>query len=183
MLVDNLTDALREIAPDEAERASRIVRGLRQTLGDVRALSRGLIPVEIDSEGLMASLSQWTRRISDLHGMRCDFGCPDPVTLDDNFTATQLFRIAQEAITNALKHGKAGNIRVHLDSRGPYINLKITDDGVGLLDVNENETGVGLRIMRYRAGQIGAHFTVRADSPRGTVVTCTLYRGSFHDGN
>ena len=129
----------------------------------------------------MASLSQLTRRISDLHQIRCDFTCVDPVTVDDNFTATQMFHIAQEAISNALKHGKARNIQVSLDTKGHYINLKVTDDGSGLVDSTEVETGVGLRIMHYRAGQIGAHFTVRAESPRGTVVTCTLYRGSLHD--
>ncbi len=180
MLADNLVDTLQDASPDHAPTAQRIARGLRHALGQVRLLSRGLIPVEVDAEGLMAALTELTNGISDLHAVRCVFEYAEPVPVDDNYIATQLYRIAQEAITNSLKHGHAANIRVSLEARGHYITLKVADDGVGLPNPDEAPGGMGLRIMRYRAGQIGAHFTARNGPTGGTVVTCTLYRGTLH---
>jgi PAS domain S-box-containing protein len=180
MLADNLTEGLRDAAPEEAQSADRIARGLRQALGEVRGLSRGLIPVEVDSEGLMAALSELATRTTEVHGIPCEFSCQAPVTVHDNFTATQLFRIAQEATTNALKHSKATNIHLGLERKGAFITLKIADDGVGLPE-DMPETGVGLRIMRYRAGQIGAQLSLRAHVGGGTLVSCMLYRGNSDD--
>ena len=182
MLAGNLADALHEHAPEEAQLARRIAQGLQRALGQVRALSRGLIPVEVDAEGLMAALTELTTRIGDMHSVRCIFECLEPVPIEDNYAATQLFRIAQEAITNAIKHGQAGAIRVSLESKGHYVTLKIADDGKGLPTSNGHTDGMGLRIMRYRAGQVGAQFSVRPGPMRGTIVSCTLFRGITHDG-
>jgi signal transduction histidine kinase len=180
MLSDNLADVLRDNSPPDAQLAHRIAQGLRQALGQVRALSRGLIPVEVDAEGLMAALTELTTRISDLHGLKCVFECGEPVPVEDNNTATQLYRIAQEAITNAIKHGQARTIRVNLEARGQYLTLRIVDDGVGFSPAETNGDGMGLRIMSYRASQIGAQFAVRPGPTRGAVVSCTLFRGNFH---
>ncbi len=180
MLADSLADAMREIAPEQAHLARRIAQALRQALAQVRALSRGLIPVEVDAEGLMAALSDLSGRIGELNGIRCVFECVEPVPVEDNHTATQLYRIAQEAITNALKHGKAANIRVSLETKERYTTLKITDDGVGLPAAETITEGMGLRIMRYRSGQIGAELSVRPGPLGGAVVTCTLFRGDSY---
>lgn len=180
MLADNLADMLREHSPPDAQLARRIAQGLRQALGQVRALSRGLIPVEVDAEGLMAALTELTTRISEIHGLKCVFECAEPVPVEDNYTATQLYRIAQEAITNAIKHGQAHTIRVNLEARGDYLTLRIVDDGIGFSPANVNGAGMGLRIMTYRAGQIGAQFAVRPGPARGAVVSCTLFRGTLH---
>lgn len=179
MLADNLADNLKEKGLGEEQLARRISQRLREALGQVRLLSRGLVPVEVDAEGLMAALTDLTARISELHAIRCTFDYAEPVLFDDNNTATQLYRIAQEAITNALKHGEPACVRVSLEARGHYITLKITDDGVGMPDGEEAREGVGLRIMRYRAGQIGAQLSVHAGPNGGTVVSCTLYRGTL----
>ena len=181
MLADNLADVLRESSPNEALRAHRIAQGLQHALGEVRALARGLIPVDVDAEGLMAALTELTTSISALHGIRCVFDCREPVPVDDVYTATQLFRIAQEAITNAFKHGQARTIRVSLEAKEFYIMLKIADDGIGLPVTETRKEGMGLRIMRYRAGQIGASLGVYPGPNRGTVVTCTLFRGAFNE--
>jgi signal transduction histidine kinase len=180
MLADNLADALRDSSPQDSQLAHRIAEGLRQALGQVRALSRGLIPVEVDAEGLMAALTELTTRISDLHGLNCVFECAEPVPVEDNYTATQLYRIAQEAITNAIKHGQPHTIRVSLEARGQYLTLRVVDDGVGFAPAETNGDGMGLRIMSYRAGQIGAQFAVRPGTTRGAIVSCTLLRGNIH---
>jgi signal transduction histidine kinase len=121
------------------------------------------------------------KRITDMHAVRCTFECIDPVPVEDNFVATQLYRIAQEAITNSLKHGKAKNIRVSLETRAGYLTLRIADDGAGISGVNGAHDGMGLRIMKYRAGQIGAQFAVRPGPNQGTVVTCTYFEGASDD--
>ncbi|MBI2807512.1 MAG: PAS domain S-box protein [Planctomycetes bacterium] len=177
MLADNLADAIRHDRPDDARRAERIAEGLRHALREVRLLSRGLVPVEVDAEGLMAALSELAARITALHATRCVFEYRQPVLVEDNFRATQLFRIAQEAVTNALKHGQAKSIRISLEAQGQYITLRVADDGNGLPDLDEATEGTGFRIMRYRAGQIGAHFSVGDGATGGTMVTCTIYRG------
>jgi signal transduction histidine kinase len=181
MLADNLAETLLEDSRKEEQLARRIAEGLRHALMHVRGLSRGLIPVEVDAEGLMSSLSDLAARISELSGIRCVFDCAEPVPVEDNYTATQLYRIAQEAITNALRHGQASHIRVTLEARGYYLTLRVTDDGIGLPPVEVMGEGMGLRIMRYRAGQIGAQLSVRCGANGGTVVLCTLFRGTFHD--
>jgi PAS domain S-box-containing protein len=177
MLADNLADVLRSALPAEAPRADRVAKGLRAALAETRTLSRGLIPVEVDAEGLMAALTELTKRITEIHAVRCTFECIDPVPVEDNFVATQLFRIAQEAITNSLKHGKAAAIRVSLETRAGFLTLRVADDGLGFAAVNGANEGVGLRIMKYRAGQIGAQFAVRPGPNQGTVVTCTYFEG------
>jgi PAS domain S-box-containing protein len=181
MLADNLADVLRGALPAEAPRADRVAQGLRLALAETRTLSRGLIPVEVDAEGLMAALTELTKRITDMHAVRCTFDCIDPVPVEDNFVATQLYRIAQEAITNSLKHGKARSIRVSLEAKAGFLTLRIADDGVGFAAVNGENEGVGLRIMKYRAGQIGAQFTVRPGPNQGAVVTCTYHQGVSDD--
>ena len=176
MLSDNLADVLGDHSPPDAQLAHRIAEGLRHALGEVRAFSRGLIPVEVDAEGLMAALTELTTRISDLHGIKCVFECAEPVPVEDNNTATQLYRIAQEAITNAIKHGQASTIRVSLEARGQYLTLRIVDDGVGFSPAETNGDGMGLRIMSYRAGQVGAQFAVRPGPARGHGLLHTFPR-------
>ena len=118
-----------------------------------------------DDDLCFVPATELARRITEMHAVRCTFDCIDPVPVEDNFVATQLYRIAQEAITNSLKHGKAASICVSLETRAGYVTLRVADDGVGLTAVNGQNEGMGLRIMKYRAGQIGAQFVVRPPAP------------------
>jgi signal transduction histidine kinase len=96
----------------------------------------------------------------------------DGIRVRDNLQATQLFHIAQEACTNAIKHGRAKNIQVQLRHVDHAVVLRIVDDGIGIPEAPPK--GLGLRIMHDRASVIGAKLTIEAAKPRGTVVTCTL---------
>jgi signal transduction histidine kinase len=176
MLADDLAEVLGERSAEQAQMAHRIAQSLKSALAQVRALSRGLIPVEVDAEGLMAALTELTDRIGKLHDISCTFEYLEPVLVEDNFTATQLYRIAQEAITNALKHSKADNIRVSLEIRDRCLTLRIADDGIGLTELVKRLEGMGLHIMKYRASQIGAQLSIRPGPAGGTIVTCTLLR-------
>jgi signal transduction histidine kinase len=100
--------------------------------------------------------------------------------VEDNHTATHLYRIAMEAVTNALKHSRAKNITISLEGDEKSIALHIRDDGVGLPREPTETRGMGLKIMRYRAGLINAGLTVGPAELGGTLVSCTIPKGADH---
>jgi two-component system CheB/CheR fusion protein len=180
LLADSLMPTLEDKSPTEARIATKMAEGIKRVLGQVRAISRGLIRVEVDSEGLMAALAELAASTSEVHGVACTFVCKNPVYLRDNQTATQLYSIAREAVTNALKHAQAHNITISLQSDGQSVRLQVQDDGTGLPSPPLDTKGMGLKIMHYRAGLIDAHLSIGTTEPRGTVVTCTYHRGARH---
>ena len=149
-------------------------------LGQVRAISRGLIRVEVDAEGLMAALAELAAQTTELHAVTCTFDCPKPVHVADNHTATQLYSIAREAVTNALKHAQARNITIRLDGDEQSVTLRVQDDGVGFPEPPIDTNGMGLKIMRYRAGLVNAHLSVGPAEGAGAVVTCKCSKGVRH---
>jgi PAS domain S-box-containing protein len=181
MMSQSLAEGLAASGSPRSEAAAKIARGLRQALKHVRTLSRGLVPVEVDAEGLMAALGELAANTREMHGIRCVFECPEPVLVEDNSAATQLFRIAQEAVTNSLKHSRGRAIAIELVAAGPRLTLRVRDDGTGLPDRVEAVKGMGLKIMRYRARLIDGHLTVLPAEGGGTVVTCSLVRGTNHE--
>ncbi len=172
MMAERLVVELTDLKLPQAETAARIVDALEQALSHVRALSKGLVPVELDSEGLMVALADLAARTSRLHAVTCAFRCEEPVRIRDNQTATHLYRLSQEAVTNALKHGRASSIEISLSDDGELITLAIADNGAGLSD--EQAEGTGLRIMRYRADLIRAKLRIEQVHPHGTRVVCML---------
>ena len=176
MMAERLAGQLEERKDPEAGAAAWIVDGLVQALSHVRDLSKGLVPVELDAAGLMAALAGLAKRTSDLHCVTCCFRCDEPVGILDNQTATHLYRLSQEAVTNALKHGRARNIVISLTHDGSRVSLVITDDGLGISDATCQTSGTGLQIMHYRAELIRAKLTIGAAQPHGTQVICILPR-------
>jgi PAS domain S-box-containing protein len=174
LMTNSLAAGLDDKASAELPLVTKIHTGLRRALGQVRALSRGLIPVEVSAHGLMSALAELTLRIGTESGVRCTFSCREPVEVEDNATATQLYRIAQEAITNALKHGATTHVEVRLERNDGRLILRIADHGVGIATASEKVEGLGLKIMRYRAECIRATLTIEATAESGTVVVCIL---------
>ena len=157
---------------------SRIVDGLARCKAELRSVIRGLLPVPVDALGLMAALTDLAGRIQSEDDVNCAFDCEGTVSIADNTTATQLYLIAQEAVHNALKHARAGNIRISLSAAHP-LRLVVEDDGIGIVEKRAGggkQSGVGLRIMRNRAAIIGASISVERGHPSGTRVVCTLSR-------
>jgi PAS domain S-box-containing protein len=179
LLAEALVEALAKSSPGEAILATKIAEGLQRVLDQVRALSRGLIPVEVDAAGLMAALAELASQTSKLPGVTCTFECGEPVLVEDNQTATHLYRIAREAVTNALKHSQAKNITISLEGDTRSLTLNIRDDGIGFAPEPVDSKGMGLKIMRYRAGLINARLAIGAAEPAGTVVSCIL-KGADH---
>jgi signal transduction histidine kinase len=104
--------------------------------------------------------------------MSCTFLCVEPVLIHDDAVATHLYHITQEAVNNAIKHGKARHIVIALGASGGRGALTISDSGSGIQKVSTNSKGMGLHIMNYRAKMIGGVLDVKSGKPHGTVVSC-----------
>ncbi|HWB14611.1 MAG TPA: chemotaxis protein CheB [Pirellulales bacterium] len=180
LLADSLAGTTKEKSPAESAIATKIAEGLKRVLGQVRAISRGLIRVEVDAEGLMAALTELATQTAQQTGINCVFDCNEPVHLANNHTATQLYSIAREAVINTLKHAQARNITISLSGDGEFVRMQVRDDGVGFPPPSIDAKGLGLKIMRYRARLINAHLSFDEAEPTGTVVTCKCSKGAPH---
>ena len=122
----------------------------------------------------MSALKELTENAASLFNNTCRFECATPISVKDNIVATHLYRIAQEAISNAARHGRATTIVVALRKTANETRLSVTDDGCGLPAPAARSGGMGLRIMKYRAELIGAVLTIGAAKGAGTSVACAL---------
>ncbi len=177
MLVKSLAQKLAALGIPEASEAEQIFTLVQQAHAETRSLSRGLLPVEVDTEGLMSALEQLAESCRRLPGLRCRFLCRRPVEVEDNTVATQLYRIAQEAVSNAVLHGRPQQVTIALKTLEDRTVLEVTDNGRGFPLDPKQATGMGLRIMRYRAATIGAELEIESRRGGGTRVTCTLPDG------
>jgi len=166
----------------EVRRLDRLLRVLDEAIGRTRSLARGLHPVKPEPEGLMVALKDLVSRTTTLFNIGCRFICRHPVLIEDNSTATHLYRIAQEAVTNAIKHGKPSRIRISLTRTPSRINLVVKDNGLGRAERPGKNPGMGLRIMRYRAGLIGGSVAIQKTTGGGTTVVCSVHESAAMSG-
>ncbi|WP_395736844.1 response regulator [Prosthecobacter sp.] len=169
-----LSRSLASRAAPEVPEAAKITELLKKTVSLTRSLARGLHPVAAEPDGLVSALHDLAARMTSLFHIDCQLECSGTVQMDDNVAATHLYRIAQEAASNAVKHGQARHVRLRLCSELNAFTLTVTDDGAGLGSVDPQRQGMGLRIMHYRAGMIGGRLTLESQPGSGTCITCTL---------
>lgn len=158
----------------EATEAGKICELVNRTVSQTRDLARGLCPVELETNGLQAALQELASSVSKLFNVDCQLDCENPVLIYDNALAVHLYRIAQEAVNNSIKHGKAGGIVISLASDNGTVKLSVRDNGCGLPQDFNQSKGMGLRVMNYRAAMIGAQITIDRVSTGGTVVACLV---------
>ncbi len=158
----------------EAGSLDEIVRLLSKANTRARETSRGLMPVVLDSGGLMAALQELAGGTARAYEIGCDFYYDNPVQVDDNQLAVQLFRIAQEAVSNAVKHSQARRVEIRLARQSGSIVLTVRDDGVGIPNTPAQGTGMGLLTMNHRAQMMGGRVTVTPRPAGGTQVTCSI---------
>jgi len=162
-----------------AQQAAKIAEHVREAIGHTRMLARGLSPVSIESNGLMAALQELADSVSRMFGIECRFKCAKRILLEDNAVATHLYRIAQEAINNAIKHGKSKRVEIETSrTDSGLVQLIITDWGKGFAKNPSNGGGMGLQIMKYRANMIGASVDIQEPNHKGVRVVCTLRAAS-----
>jgi len=164
--------AVRGAAP--TARAREIARMVRRAMAQSRELARGLSPVRLEAEGLADALRELAAGTRKVFGCDCRCCCDPPVLVTDQAVAIHLYRIAQEAVSNAIKHGKAGRIEINLTASAIAAVLAVTDNGVGLPRKPRRRTGMGLQIMRYRAEVIGGTLSAVPLPGGGTRVVCTV---------
>lgn len=145
---------------------------------NVHELCHGIMPVQIDVGSLQSSLEELVASLNMPPAIECRFECPRSVVVSDNSTATHLYRIAQEAVNNALRHSQANEIVVSLQQNGKEIVLEVIDNGIGidetyrrLLEAKKDH-GMGMRTMQYRAGIIGGSLQIERRNEGGTSVKC-----------
>lgn len=173
--IEVLARRLEATAPQEAAAARKLLDLLNDTLSQARALAHGLNPIDLRAGGLPKALADLAAKVRDVFHRDCRFENSDRTDVADANTATHLFRIAQEAISNAIKHGNAKRIALDLTESAGVLTLTIRDDGRGFTaDSLAKTDGRGLSIMQYRAGLVGGTLLVGRAKPRGTVVTCSL---------
>lgn len=154
--------------------AARVVELIEDGITLSRNVARGLNSVGRSGDGLMEALEDFAMSTNELFKISCRFECPLPVLINDIHAAEHLYRIAQEAVGNAIKHGRAKNIQIRLEGGKGGKRLRIIDDGQGRPPFSANGKGMGLRIMSYRADRLGANFSIRRREPTGTIVNCYL---------
>jgi signal transduction histidine kinase len=167
-----LEEKLADKSLPEAAEAAKIVKMVNQAIENTRQLARGLHPVAAEPLGLMSALRKWANEVEELFHIRCTFRCSKPLAIRDSNLATHLYRIAQEAVHNAIRHGKSRNIEVGLSRKNETGTLTIRDDGEGFQKQEAAQPGVGLSIMNYRADMIGGSLKVLPNEDRGITVTC-----------
>lgn len=163
-----------------AARADKILKLAEKAVEWTHDLSRSLSTPALETQGLTEALQELVTNAENLFGIECTYEQTGEVALRDLTATVHLFRIVQEAISNAVKHGQAKRVLVRLSRLGDDVSIQIADNGLGIEPAEEPQDGMGLRIMRYRARMIGAQIDVqhgngRAENQgeqRGTLVTC-----------
>ncbi len=173
--VQNLEEELKEKKMPEAEEAKRISSIIDHAKKQVRQIAAGISPIQPDSEGLILSLEEIADNTSKVFNVSCVFKYDKTISIFNETSITHLFHIAQEAITNAVKHGKPEHIEIGLFRNSDKIELLIKDDGKGFSTMAKQTKGMGLQIMQYRATMIGALIDIKSGINKGTQIKCSFY--------
>ncbi len=163
--------------PDLARQATQIVDQASEAAAEVHTLARGLVPVELESNGLMAALSALASRVASTYDIVCEFHATEEVLVFDQAQALNLYRIAQEATNNAIRHGNASVIDISLAHADKMITLTVSDNGQGLNEKPSQATpgsGMGIHIMTYRASLVGGTLTITPGEGGGVCVKAVI---------
>jgi signal transduction histidine kinase len=159
---------------EEAEKAYKLVDLVEQAIILARAISEALHPIELSGNDLMSALEKFASTTSELFGIQCRFECPVPVIVDAPSISEHLFRITQEAVSNAIRHGHATRIEISLQELDAGIQLCVSDNGTGLGAVTPSRKGMGLQIMAARSQFIGGQFSLKQKTSGGTNLVCLV---------
>jgi len=169
----SLRDDLSERYQPEAETAAELHEMLKDAIVQARNIARGIAPVHMDEAGLASALDELAASTRRLHDIECKFVPEGEVLINHRDMATHLYRIAQEAISNAVRHGHADEVSILLAIKEGQVILSILDNGIGIAPDPAPGSGMGLRTMQYRAGVLDGALEISAAPGGGTLVRCT----------
>jgi signal transduction histidine kinase len=181
LLLRGLENRAEREAPALSPAIEEVALLINDAIFTTRALARGLSPVTFDRGGLSLALEELARRLSSM--FHINVRCEAEDTLDrglESVNALHLYRIAQEAVTNAAQHGSAQQVQLALRGDGERGLLRIEDNGAGFNPAVHQSKGLGLRIMHYRAQMMAGSLRIESARSRGTTVSCWFPRG-VHD--
>jgi len=179
LLSDALARRLSQGCPNEQALVAKLSQGLERVHDQVRALCRGLILTDLDPDALEYVLQDLAKRTTEQTGVNCTLECPEQFSIADPMTAKHLYRIVQEAVSNALQHGRPENIWIRMHSTPSHLRVSVGDDGVGVTE-QTGGPGMGIPTMRYRANMIGGILHISPAAGGGTLVTCTVSQRKTH---
>ncbi|MHA3772844.1 sensor histidine kinase [Verrucomicrobiota bacterium sgz303538] len=169
-----LEQDLEESASPYAHSAHEIARFLNEATAQTRSIARGLDPVEVEANELCSALQRLAAETSGVFQIDCTLDVDDEPLVVDGLTGLHLYRIAQQAIDNAIRHGDAKHISIDLRRHGTDLLLSISDDGRGFNPAPHLPSGLGLRSMKFRAELLGGELTIASAEATGTRVECRI---------
>ena len=176
-----LAAKLTEQGLPEAEDATAIADLLSASISQAREVARGLCLVPLEAGGLASALEELASDVRSRHHVACRFVEKAPVPALEETVGANLFRIAREAVTNALKHAQASSITMTLSTDLDQLALEVEDNGTGFQAGRESARGMGLNIMNYRARTVGATLIIGPRPGGGTTVSCLLRRSNLKE--
>jgi len=175
LLLKSISSQARLASPPLAADLATVTDLVSHAVASCRSLAQGVSAYALERGGLETALMELAQTSRNVFGFECTVGCARGVSARLNEQqAYQLYRIAQEAVSNAAKHSGGRRVNVRLEATDARIRLVVSDDGAGMKAVTSATTGMGLRTMRYRASNIGAQLKVDGVPAGGTRVTCSL---------
>jgi len=174
LITKNLAQQLGKDNHPLAEEAEEISNLIKQADEQARSLARGLVPVEFDERGLEAALERLKNNAEKLFSIDCTLEVLGDIDFDDATQAIHLYRIAQEGVSNAVKHGGADKVSIHLASTDQYLRLRVMDNGSGFTENWDSDGGLGVRIMQFRSRLIGGNLEISDVPQKGATITCTV---------
>ncbi|HEX3719544.1 MAG TPA: PAS domain S-box protein [Verrucomicrobiae bacterium] len=181
LMTASLADQLEEKGMPESTQTERISGLINNAITQTRGVARGLFPVRLEENGLVSALEELAANSSELFKINCQFSCVEAPATVDNEIALHLYYIVLEAVANACKHGGASNVFITLEAARDRYSLTVRDDGKGFSPAGKPHTGMGIRIMEYRARVIGANFTLQSAPGSGTQLTCLFFAVSRNE--
>jgi signal transduction histidine kinase len=169
--IENRLEKNVQISSDELSQITSLVN---QSITETKNLAKQLLSLGTEDESLVMALNKLTSDTEKYYGVSCSFQGDEDFRLFDKTTVTHLYRIAQESVTNAIKHGKPNNIIISLTKENDKVLLIIRDDGKGMDLVSGSTQGLGLQIINYRALDIGAEIDIKSELNKGTSIICTF---------
>lgn len=174
LISGNLAHRLALEDHDMAEDLSEVTELVRDADRMSRNIARGLVPVELDGEGLSTAIERLCQNARKFFSVECTFQEEGGAYTPDSGAASNLYRIAQECISNAVKHGRATQVDVSLRQKKDRVILQVQDNGVGFPETLSDDRGMGVDIMGYRARVINARLSIERREEGGTIITCVL---------
>ena len=172
LMCQSLKEDLQRANPEMAKQAGQICQFLREAIAQTRSLARDLSPVKLGSGGLPEALNELALRMSQAGRVKCTVHSPASVAIEDELDAGHLYRIAQEAVHNAVKHAGAAEIVITLTQNRGVLRLEISDNGQGFPKTPKPGHGIGLRMMQHRASLIGADLEITSTQGKGVKILC-----------